>query len=177
MRNSYIRPGTRAIITSTSPCEVYFDYGERGDGGFAALPCEVNRFGAYACAGHAHFELPGSTEWNATARTRGRLVLDEPPAQRRRIARPNWVKRFPVVDGYIRPFDSRGTLRRGLKLHGVAEAIDGCGAGRALTSTQLSRVTGYTCFAIKLPLRSGDRIACPDAPGSTRFKRGIAAAD
>lgn len=34
MRNSYIRPGTRAIITSTSPCEISFEYGDRGDGGF-----------------------------------------------------------------------------------------------------------------------------------------------
>lgn len=177
MRNSYIRAGTRAIITSTSPCEVSFEYGERGDGGFSVLPCKVNKFGAYACAGHAHAELPGSTEWNAVARTRGRLVLDDPPAQRRWIARPDWVKRYSVVDGYIRPFDSRGRLRRGLKLHGVAEPVQGCGGGRSLTSTKLSCVTGYTCFAAKLPLRSGDRIACPDAPGSTRFKRGIAAAD
>jgi hypothetical protein len=70
MRYSYPSAGTRGVITKTSPCEVYFDDGQRDDGGYSALPCEVNKFGAYACAGHAQYELPASTEFNLTVRAR-----------------------------------------------------------------------------------------------------------
>lgn len=176
MHNSYVTSGTRAIITKTSPCRISFDYGEAGDSGFFALPCEVNKFGAYECAGHAQGAISASTKWNAIVRSKGRLVLDRPPRRARQITRPAWVRRYPVIDGYIRPFNSRGHLRPGLSLHGAVKRIDGCGVGRA-KSTRLTCVTGYACFASKLPLRAGDRIACPDAPGSKRFVRGVAAAD
>jgi len=169
----YVSKPTRARVTFPGVCKVTVQYGESFDGGFSVFPCEVNSFGAYACAGHAHYQVPASTRWNATTTTGGRLVLDDPPRTKPRTSRPTWTRRYTVIDGYIRPFGPNGRLRRGLKLVGEPRGVGGCGVGRA-RSTVLICVTGYTCFVAKLPLHAGDHLACPEAPGSKRFRRGRA---
>ena len=176
MNFTYQEPGSEVIITGTSPCALNVNYGDNGNGGFNVLPCEVNKFGAWACASHAQMILEAPVAWNAHIENRGKLALDAPPANPPAVKRPSWVKRYAVRNGYIVPFDRKGRLRSGLKLHGSSSrGIQGCGVGTVHETTELSCVTGYTCFSKHRRLRAGDPIACPDAPGSTRFTRGYAA--
>jgi hypothetical protein len=139
------------------------------------FPCSVNGFGAFVCASHA-VGLPGDPPrrgYNARYfRRSGRLRLSNPPARPVATEKPDWVRRYPVDQGFIVPFDRRGQLRAGLTLRGSIGA--GC-----TTFTNIPRPTrligcgaGLYCFVPRLPVRDGQRLACPSESGSRLFHSG-----
>ncbi len=141
-------------------------------GGFA---CKLNAFGAYRCPAHVnvsdyspHGRLYG---WNAKFRGQT-LVLDHPAMRTVRTPRPAWLKSYPVVRGFIQPFDKHGQLRAGLTLKRSPRYFCQWLAGQPPLdplSGLLYCGTGLYCFASRLPLERTERLACPQAPGSKVF--------
>jgi len=82
------------------------------------------------------------------------------------------VRRYPVTEGFIEPFDENGKLRMGLKLRGRVES-PGCATFPNIDhSTLIGCGAGLYCFVPRLPVRNKELIACPTDRGSRLFKRG-----
>jgi hypothetical protein len=139
------------------------------------FPCRLNRLGAYVCASHAH-GLPNDPPrrgHNARYSARsGRIRLDRPPARPVATPKPDWVRRYPVNDGFIVPFDRRGRLRSGLTLRGPTELRCATFASIRHRSRLLGCGAGLHCFVPRLPVRDRMRLACPAAAGSRVFRHG-----
>jgi hypothetical protein len=175
----WAKPGTSVQIKA-GPCRTAIQYSYVKTYYF---PCSLNRAGAYSCASHAFDpaagDPPGPTSWNATTSAAGVLRLLTPP--RRTLANhwPNWMRAYPLKDGYIVPLDSSGTRRPGITIApetapSVGPGIFGCAGGGALYGTYLSCGAGAVCFAVHLPVHTGDRLVCAAGPeggrGSTKFQ-------
>lgn len=138
------------------------------------FPCSLNRFGAYVCASHA-LGSPGDPPrrgFNARYWKRsGRLRLDRPPAGPVATPKPDWVRRYPIEQGFIVPFDSRGRLRAGLTLNGNT----GWRCQTFANIPQPSRLVycgaAAYCFVPRVPVHDGERLACPTEPGSRLFRK------
>lgn len=163
------------------PCRVAIDYRLRpSDPAYndylgTFFPCSVNRFGAYVCASHA-LGIPGDparTGQNADYFIRrGRLQLRRPPARPVVTKKPDWVRRYRVDHSFIVPYDRRGRLRAGLTLRRTISMACETFANIPHPTTLLSCGAGLYCFASSLPVRDGERIACPTEPGARLFRRG-----
>jgi hypothetical protein len=145
------------------------------------FPCLVNRFGAFVCPEHAAGRPNGPRRFGHNARffpRNGRIELDTPPARAVTVRKPDWVRRYPVVAGFIVPFDSRGRLRSGLVLR---RRPDGNPTNTTCTTFadihNRSRLygcgAGSYCFARSLPPRDRQPLACPEDRGSRTFDRGV----
>jgi hypothetical protein len=138
--------------------------------------CVVNRYGAYECPTHA--ASADMRRANARVMRRGRLVLDAAPSAQESEPGPRWVTRYPVVDGFIIPWTSRGNLRPGLRLtpEGRARCSPISEKTRRPGALRCSSVGGHAaydpCFVRRRLSPSGAVIvACARAPGARLFVR------
>lgn len=166
------------------PCRIEIAYALRkSDPGYRRylrtiyFPCTVNRFGAFICPEHAWGtpKDPPRTGHNARFFPRtGQIQLDHPPARRLSTPRPEWVRRYPVLSGFIVPFDRRGRLRSGLRLTGHRGAFTCTTYSSIRQRTRLYGCgAGLYCFAPSLPSYDGQPLACPRDRGSRTFRRGV----
>src|SRR5207244_1308663 len=109
------------VAVSSHPCRIEIGYRLPDAPHIKSLyfPCALNQFQAYVCAEHAHglpTSPPRTGQNGRYFSASGRIRLDRPPAHPVAVPRPAWVKRYPVTEGFIEPFDSHGRLRPGLTL-------------------------------------------------------------
>jgi hypothetical protein len=169
------RANTVAVVRA-APCRVTLAYAYAGGvdrkNNFA---CVLNRFGAYACPGHAQGPGHDVGGWNATLRGYV-LRLTDAPVHRVPSSPPPWLKRYEVTNGYLIPFDRRGARVAGIRV--VAAVTGNClpQIGKATFRSSL-RCFGDDsfirdpCFTATGRVRPGDFVLCPRAPGSTAFDR------
>ena len=149
--------------------------GRAGESLSIYFPCSLNRFGAYVCPEHA-VGLPGGpprTGHNGRYFAKdGKIRLNRPPARPIAVPKPAWVRRYPVMQGFIDPFDRDGKLRPGLRLRRPARPLS-CGTYTDVNqSTLIGCGAGLYCFVPRLPVRNKEVIACPTDRGSRAFDRG-----
>jgi hypothetical protein len=138
------------------------------------LVCVIDRFGGYTCTWIADGSPPLGKE-NARVDKRGVVTLEISLAGTHATPPLPWQRRYPHADGWIFPWTSAHTLRRGLRLVGTlrgrcdSPAYEGVfpkGTLRCLPSR--NPVIYQPCFR----QRPGGRIvACAGWPGETRFSR------
>ena len=175
----FIVPPLRSVpaVVRTAPCRIEIDYRLPDAPRIKSLyfPCEVNRFHAYVCAGHAHGRPTDPPRTGHNARyfsTTGRIQLARRPQHLVAVARPAWVKRYPVAQGFIVPFDSHGRLRPGLTLRAPLPAPYTCATfPKTSRTTLIGCGAGLHCFVPRLPVSNHELLACPMTPGSPSFFR------
>jgi hypothetical protein len=175
-------PGQTAPVTvRIEPCRIEIDYRfSRSDPAYkhylgTYFPCALNRFGAYVCTEHALGlpDAPPRTGQNARYFSNdGTIRLHRPPTHPISVAKPDWVRRYPVTEGFIEPFDENGKLRTGLKLRGPVGSTACATFPNIDHSTLIGCGAGLYCFVPRLPVRNKEPIACPTDRGSRLFKRG-----
>jgi WD40-like Beta Propeller Repeat len=120
---------------------------------------------------------PAQRVWNALVDKRGKLRLVKAPAGPR-LPLPK-APPYPLLNGYVLPFNSDGTPRRGLTF---TKTETGTCVGRGYIKHPDSERCGWQehsftyvdndCFkAPGRPLRVGDVVLCPVGAGSTKFIR------
>lgn len=172
---------TAPVTVKIRPCRIEIDYRlSRSDSLYKSylgmyFPCALNRFGAYVCTTHA-LGLPGArprSGHNARYFVKdGAIRLNRPPPESISVPKPDWVRRYPITQGFIEPFDQSGKLRAGLRLAGTLRT-PGCTTFPNIDRTTLIGCgAGLNCFVPRLPVRNGELVACPTDPGSRLFNRG-----
>jgi hypothetical protein len=137
--------------------------------------CALNRFDAYVCDSHAR-GLPGARPrrgQNARFFARdGTIRLNRSPARPVSVPKPEWVRRYPVTQAFVEPFDANGKLRTGLRF-GKPLAPPGCATFPNIDRTTLIGCgAGLFCFVPRLPAYKNEPIACPTDRGSRVFNSG-----
>jgi hypothetical protein len=140
-----------------------------GDGSWT---CVLAGSGAYWCPPLKESTGP-ELQRNARIDKYGLLVLDQPPKGTHATPPLRW-HRYPLVDGYIQPWTTGGSLRPGLTFK-----RKGRGRCQLEDSTVNSAVSCLTpdfsrydaCFPRHRDGRGGDIAACADGPGYTTFTR------
>ena len=170
------------MTVKTRPCRIEIDYRlSRYDPLYKTylgmyFPCVLNRFLAYVCAEHAT-GLPGARPRRGQngryfAPT-GRIQLRRPPTEPVSVPKPDWVRRYPVTEGFIEPFDQKGKLRPGIRLGKPLPPPWRCATFRNIDRTTLIGCgAGLYCFVPRLPVHDKEPIACPTDGGSRVFNRG-----
>jgi hypothetical protein len=138
------------------------------------LICYINPFGAYECTWIADGSPPLGKA-NGRMDARGVLTLTVPLAGTHPTPPLPWERRYPHVDGWIDPWTTSHTLRRGLRfawtLSGrcVSRAYEGVFPAGTLRCLPTASVDIYQpCYRQR---RGGRVVACAGAPGDTRFTR------
>jgi hypothetical protein len=138
------------------------------------LQCRIDVFGAYWCTWIADGSPPLGKP-NATVDAHGVLTLRVPLAGTHATPPLPWVRRYPHVDGWIDPWTTSHTLRRGLRFawtvrgRCVSRAYEGVFPAGTLRC--LPTGTGVIYQPCYRPRRAGRIVACAGAPGDTRFTR------
>jgi hypothetical protein len=171
---------TAPATVKTKPCRIEIDYRfSRSDPAYkhylgTYFPCALNRYGAYVCTEHALGlpDDPRRTGQNARYFFKdGTIRLKRPPTHPITITKPDWVRRYPVTEGFIEPFEN-GKLRTGLKLRGHVGSPDCATFPNIDHSTLIGCGAGLYCFVPRLPVRNKELMACPTDRGSRLFERG-----
>ena len=134
--------------------------------------CVLVARGAYWCPPRHEPTGPRLTNRNATIDRRGVLELDSPLRGTHRTPPLAW-QRYPHIDGFIEPWTSRGTLRRGL--HFESEGRGRCFRVSETVRSGISCLTATlgrydACFPQRRHWRAGDLAACGSL-GDTYFVR------
>jgi hypothetical protein len=132
---------------------------------------------SFQCPGHGErlkYMDPAQRVWNAQADERGKLRLVRAP-KGARLPLPK-APPYPILDGYILPFDSDGNVRKGLT---ISEAQTGTCIGRGFVDHPDSVDCGWRdggfsyidhhCFKPPGPLEVGDIVLCSEGAGETSF--------
>lgn len=165
------------VTVRTKPCRIEIDYRLPDAQNIKSLyfPCALNQFQAYVCAEHALGLPTGPPRAGQNGRyfsATGRIHLDRPPQHPVTAPRPAWIKRYPVTEGFIEPFDSHGLLRSGLTWRKSLPQPYSCGTFPKIDRTTLIGCgAGLYCFVPRLPVSNHERIACPATRGSRTFFR------
>lgn len=119
---------------------------------------------------------PDQRVWNARIDRSGKLMLAKPPT-RGRLPLPE-APPYPLLNGYVLPFNRDGKPRRGLSF---TKTVTGTCVGRgdirhpdSLRCAWSGRKFTYihnSCFKAPGRLRVGDVVLCPEGAGSRRFIR------
>jgi hypothetical protein len=186
--------GTLALVKGGSACSVRLAYAFNPINGTCpsdsksasglctqdnyVFDCRMDSDGAYWCPEHAQGPTH-TTGWNAHI-SHGFLTLDKPPTISPSVPLPTWAQRYPIRDGFIRPW-LNGALRAGLTFDKTLQGT--CEPGSESTSAPSAiRCSSYPLHGIGylldpcFPQRSGWSqggviAACATLPGSTTFVR------
>jgi hypothetical protein len=178
---------TGAVVparVATHPCRIKVAYRfEKSNPAYkhylsTYFPCRLNRYGAFVCALHASGPVNGpplrglNASWDPGL---GVMRLYDPPAHSVPAAKPEWVRRYPVQDGFIVPFTRSGRLRRGLAL--VRRPSLTCemftNIGQRWPAYDCGGAGELYCFPSTLSPRNNQLAACSSSQGSRLFRRAI----
>lgn len=123
---------------------------------------------SYRCASHGgalRVMDPQQRVWNAETDASAKLRLFDPP-KAGRLPLPKAAP-YPMFDGYIIPFDSKGQLRPGLTITETVEVEATCYDPGPDDYPGRCYLTYATCF--RRPGGPADVVLCPEDAGSTRF--------
>jgi len=136
--------------------------------------CVLADSGAYWCPPRHEPTGPPLTDRNATIDRVGVLRLAEPLNGTHPTPPLAW-QRYPHVEGYVEPWTSRGTLRRGLRFDGEARGPCNIAEEAAITGVRCQNLKARrgsdACFPQRPIWRAGDVAACALGVGATRFLR------
>lgn len=137
--------------------------------------CVINRFGGYVCPSNADTAGRALKLRNASTDTRGHLTPDTPLRGTHGTPPLQWQRRYPHVDGWILPWAEDGRLRNGLQFRARERGDCFRASQQTATRSAVRCASGPRstdpCFPRAAPLRPGDIVACPNAPGDTSFTR------
>jgi hypothetical protein len=142
--------------------------------------CMLNDYGAYECPEHPN-SLGVDVE-NATLAADEQLVLNRPTRSPGQTPVPPWAVRYPVDNGFIKPWSPSGKLRPDLKLLGGRRAT--CKYPSSAVADSKARLCVAAmggnawdpCFSRANGWQHrGTVAACSNEPGSRRFMRVVVA--
>ncbi len=168
----YFTRGDARARVKAGPCEVDIIYSPSTPNLY--FPCTVNSFGAYECATHAVGQAadPPLTGLNAVFHSStGTVTVAHAPKVA--VAKPGWVRTYPIRMGLIVPYDAHGNLRPGLTVVPAGFGVD-CGSGAPERTTGLIECVASTnCFVADWvhAIYSGEQALCPTKAGSRRMRQ------